>query len=244
MTEVVVEDERPDPEPLGRRGHRRHRRDRRQVLDEVVRQDQDAVAHRLGPTGVGGQGRPVDRGGDGGQERNGARGAGYRAPGRAGGLRSVRVRRSGDEPKHLAGQPDDLRRGQDRVGEREPGEASVEVRSERLGALLRGASPRPRGVPAAGGPGARRRRPRRSPGGRASPSSARSSAGSRPIASQWRTSTSFLCLRASRPSGNQWVMSACFAAIFSVRCSPPPPTRIGGPPGWIGRGTFSACSIR
>ena len=26
-------------------------------------------------------------------------------------------------------------------------------------------------------------------------------------------------------------MSACLAAILSVRCSPPPPTRIGGPPG-------------
>ncbi len=39
-------------------------------------------------------------------------------------------------------------------------------------------------------------------------------------------------------------MSANFAAIFRVRCSPPPPTRIGGPPGWTGRGTFSASSIR
>ena len=31
-------------------------------------------------------------------------------------------------------------------------------------------------------------------------------------------------------------MSAYLAAILSVRCSPPPPTRIGGPPAWIGFG--------
>ncbi len=30
------------------------------------------------------------------------------------------------------------------------------------------------------------------------------------------------------PSGNQWVMSAYFAAIRRVRCSPPPPMMIGG----------------
>src|ERR1035437_4367388 len=71
----------------------------------------------------------------------------------------------------------------------------------------------------------------------------RISAGSRPIASQCRSRTSSL-LEASSKVPNQLVMSANCAASLRVRFSPPPPTRIFGPPRWIGRGTLRARSIR
>ena len=46
------------------------------------------------------------------------------------------------------------------------------------------------------------------------------------------------------PEREPMVMSANLAAMRSVRCSPPPPTRMGGPAAWIGRGLLSASWMR
>src|SRR5581483_8484429 len=67
--------------------------------------------------------------------------------------------------------------------------------------------------------------------------------GSRPTSSQWRASTSSLC-RIVGTSPNRLQASAYWATNRRVRRSPPPPTRIGMPPGRIGRGTLSASRAR
>ena len=67
--------------------------------------------------------------------------------------------------------------------------------------------------------------------------------GSRPTASQWACSTSFLCFSSSSEP-HQLEMSPNRATIRSVRFSPLPPMRILGPPGWMGRGLLSARSSR
>ena len=65
----------------------------------------------------------------------------------------------------------------------------------------------------------------------------------RPIASQWRSSTSSLWRIVAR-SPNRLQASAYFATSARVRRSPLPPTRIGIPSGRSGPGTFSACEVR
>jgi hypothetical protein len=51
VAQVVVVDERADPEPLGQGGDGREIRDRRRLQDEMVRQDERRDAHRLGRAG-------------------------------------------------------------------------------------------------------------------------------------------------------------------------------------------------
>lgn len=62
MAEIVVEDEGADPEPLGGRRDRGQGRDRGQLLDEMIREDEDVDADRLRVAGALGEGLAVDDG--------------------------------------------------------------------------------------------------------------------------------------------------------------------------------------
>ena len=74
VAQVVVGHERADPERLGRGGDHGHRRDRRELLDQVIRDDQCGEADRFGAPGGGGQRGAVDDGLEGGQESEWSRG--------------------------------------------------------------------------------------------------------------------------------------------------------------------------
>ena len=66
--------------------------------------------------------------------------------------------------------------------------------------------------------------------------------GSRPTSLQWPRSTSSLCATVAGPPDTLHMSPYC-ATSRSVRFSPLPPIMIGGPPGWIGRGTLRASVI-
>ena len=69
MAQVVVVHEGRDPEAVRGGGDGRQRRDRRQLLDQVVRDDEGVIAHRLRPPRFSGEGLAVHDGLDGRQER-------------------------------------------------------------------------------------------------------------------------------------------------------------------------------